>query len=98
VTPIAALVLLGLQSQLYYSPWLVVERAAKDFPWHRDEKERVAAEAARERLTSLEERLARLLTTAPIEVQREGLSLTASRRFKFVLRCCWRRGASFSAL
>jgi hypothetical protein len=41
----------------------------------RAEKERVAKEAARERLTPLEERLARFLSTIPIEIQREGLSL-----------------------
>ena len=41
----------------------------------RAEKERVAKEAARGRLTPLEERLARLLATIPIEIQREGLSL-----------------------
>jgi hypothetical protein len=43
----------------------------------RDEKARTEAEAARERLTPLDERLTRLLATIPIEVQREGLSLTA---------------------
>lgn len=41
----------------------------------REEKDRAAAQAARERLTPLEERLARLLATIPIEIQREGLSL-----------------------
>jgi hypothetical protein len=41
------------------------------------EKERVAAEAARSRLAPLEERLARCLSSIPIEVQREGLSLPA---------------------
>jgi hypothetical protein len=41
----------------------------------RDEKGRAEAEAARERLTPLHERLARLLATIPPEVQREGLSL-----------------------
>lgn len=41
----------------------------------RAEKERVAKEAARGRLTPIEERLARLLATIPIEIQREGLSL-----------------------
>ena len=35
------------------------------------------AQAARERLTPLENRLARLLSTIPIEVQRDGLSLPA---------------------
>ena len=43
----------------------------------REERARTEAKAARERLTSLDERLTRLLTTIPIEVQREGLSLAA---------------------
>jgi len=46
----------------------------------REEEERVAAQAAqatRERLTPLEERLSRLLATIPIEIQREGLSLAS---------------------
>jgi hypothetical protein len=41
----------------------------------RDEKGRAEAEAARERLTPLDERLARLLASIPREVQAEGLSL-----------------------
>jgi hypothetical protein len=41
----------------------------------RDENDRAEAQAARERLTPLEERLARLLTTVPIELQREGAVL-----------------------
>jgi hypothetical protein len=42
-------------------------------------EERTAAEtkAARERLTPLDDRLARLLATIPVEVQREGLSLSS---------------------
>ena len=36
-----------------------------------------SATAARERLTPLEDRLARLLEKIPIEVQREGLSLAS---------------------
>ena len=40
------------------------------------EAARAEAEAARVRLTPLEDRLARLLGTIPIEVQREGLSLS----------------------
>ncbi|HTQ23746.1 MAG TPA: hypothetical protein VMI09_03560, partial [Candidatus Binataceae bacterium] len=40
------------------------------------EAARVEAEAARVRLTPLGDRLARLLATIPIEVQREGLSLS----------------------
>ena len=54
----------------------------------RAEKERAATQAARERLTPLEERLSRLLATIPSEIQREGLSLAslqASRRGR------WRR-------
>jgi hypothetical protein len=43
----------------------------------REEKVRAEAEAARVRLTPLEDRLARLLATIPIDVQREGLSLAA---------------------
>ena len=43
----------------------------------REEQARTEAKAARERLTPLDERLTRLLTTIPVEVQREGLSLAA---------------------
>ena len=43
----------------------------------RDEKARAEAEAARVRLTPLEDRLTRLLATVPIDVQRDGLSLAA---------------------
>ncbi len=43
----------------------------------RDEKARAEANAARVRLTPLDDRLARLLATIPIEVQREGLSLSS---------------------
>jgi hypothetical protein len=39
----------------------------------RDEKERAATQAVRERLTPL----ARLLNTIPIEIQREGFSLAS---------------------
>jgi hypothetical protein len=42
-----------------------------------EEQSRAAADAARERLTPLEDRLARFLATIPPEVQREGMSLTA---------------------
>jgi hypothetical protein len=38
-------------------------------------KERVAAEVARERLSPLEERLARCLSNIPLDVQCDGLSL-----------------------
>jgi hypothetical protein len=41
----------------------------------RDEKAHIEAKAARERLTPLDKRLARLLATIPPTVQREGLSL-----------------------
>jgi hypothetical protein len=43
----------------------------------RDEKASAEADAARVRLTPLQDRLARLLATIPIEVQREGLSLSS---------------------
>jgi hypothetical protein len=43
----------------------------------REEKARAEAEAVRVRLTPLEDRLTRLLTTIPIDVQREGLSLAS---------------------
>jgi hypothetical protein len=42
----------------------------------REERARAEAHAARERLTPIDERLAKLLATNPIEVQHEGLSLT----------------------
>jgi hypothetical protein len=38
-------------------------------------RESAAAQAAAERLAPLEQRLARLLTTIPLETQQEGLSL-----------------------
>ena len=41
-----------------------------------EERARSEAEAARGRLTPLDERLGRLLATIPVEVQAEGLSLT----------------------
>ena len=57
----------------------------------RREKERSlaaeSAQAARERLTPLEDRLSRLLATIPPEVQREGLSLPA---LQTTLRGRWR--------
>jgi hypothetical protein len=43
----------------------------------RDEKARAEVEAARVRLTPLEDRLTRLLATIPPDVQREGLSLSS---------------------
>jgi hypothetical protein len=42
----------------------------------RQEKQLAATQAARERLTPLETRLARVLATIPVELQREGLSLS----------------------
>ncbi|HEY1943495.1 MAG TPA: hypothetical protein VGH40_15385 [Roseiarcus sp.] len=53
----------------------------------RAEEERANLNAARERLTPLEERLARLLATVPIEIQREGLSLAS---LQASLRGRWR--------
>jgi hypothetical protein len=53
----------------------------------REEKERVATQAVRERLTPLEERLSRLLATIPSEIQREGLSLAS---LQASLRGRWR--------
>ncbi len=43
----------------------------------RAEQNREATKAARQRLTSLDDRLSRLLSTIPYELQREGLSLAA---------------------
>jgi hypothetical protein len=51
----------------------IVERSRA----HNAEQERAAAQAARERLTPLEDRLGRVLATIPVEVQREGLSLSS---------------------
>ncbi len=56
----------------------------------RAEQERAEVQAARERLTPLEDRLARLLATIPIEVQREGLSLSS---LQASLRGRWRGNA-----
>jgi hypothetical protein len=64
---------------------LEAERA-KRAEQERAQKERVA-QAARERLTPLEERVGRLLTTIPSEVQREGLSLSS---LQSSLRGRWR--------
>ena len=41
----------------------------------REEHARAEAQAARARLTPLDERLARLLASIPLEIQREGVSL-----------------------
>jgi hypothetical protein len=43
----------------------------------RDAKARAEAEATRLRLTPLEDRLARLMATIPVELQRDGLSLSS---------------------
>jgi hypothetical protein len=53
----------------------------------RAENERVEAQAVRERLTPLEDRLVRALATIPLELQREGLSLTS---LQAALRGRWR--------
>jgi hypothetical protein len=64
-----------------------VERNRAQRARQRAENERAAAQAARERLTPLEDRLARLLATIPIEAQREGLSLAS---LQASLRGRWR--------
>ncbi len=51
------------------------------------EKVRADVQGTRERLTPLEERLSRLLATIPIEMQREGLSLSS---LQASLRGRWR--------
>jgi hypothetical protein len=56
----------------------------------REEMARAETEAARERLTPLEDRLARLLATIPLEMQREGLSLST---LQASLRGRWRGNA-----
>jgi hypothetical protein len=56
-----------------------VERNQAQRARQRAERECAASQAARERLTPLQDRLARLLGTIPIETQREGLSLSASQ-------------------
>lgn len=53
----------------------------------REERELANTKAARERLTPLDERLARLLATIPVEVQREGISLSS---LQVSLRGRWR--------
>jgi hypothetical protein len=54
---------------------------------HLDEEVRAATTAARERLIPLDHRLEKLLQTIPIELQREGLSLTS---IQTCLRGRWR--------
>jgi hypothetical protein len=53
----------------------VVAAATQTRREERERKDAQAAEAARERLKPLEDRLARLLATIPLGVQAEGLSL-----------------------
>ena len=48
------------------------------------------AQTARERLSPLEDRLARLLSTIPLEVQQDGLSLSS---LQVMLRGRWRGNA-----
>jgi hypothetical protein len=64
-----------------------VEREHAEQQKARDEEARANIQAARERLTPVEERLARLLATIPMELQREGLSLTS---LQTSLRGRWR--------
>ena len=61
----------------------------------RDEKARAETKAARERLTPLEDRLERLLSTIPVELQREGLSLST---LQASLRGRWRGNADLVSL
>lgn len=53
----------------------------------RTEQQRADVQSARERLTPLADRLARLLATIPVEVQREGLALA---QLQASLRGRWR--------
>jgi hypothetical protein len=68
-----------------YIAALKAEQAAAEHD--RAERERAEAKAARARLTPLEDRLARVLAGIPVDVQREGLSLTA---LQASLRGRWR--------
>jgi hypothetical protein len=63
----------------YYVKHLLADTAAKlaKDELARAEQKRAAAKTARERLTPLESRVARLLEDIPDELQREGLSLPA---------------------
>ena len=65
----------------------LIEGSAARAQAQRAEQEQAEAQAARERLVPLGERLARLLAAIPIEVQREGLSLTT---LQASLRGRWR--------
>jgi hypothetical protein len=64
-----------------------LEKEREQLQAQREEEKRAAAQRARERLTPLEERLARVLTSIPIEVQREGLPLST---LQTSLRGRWR--------
>jgi hypothetical protein len=61
------------------SAYIAGLRAAveRDQAEREDQKRIAAVQAARDRLTPLQDRLTRLLATIPPEVQREGLSLTS---------------------
>jgi hypothetical protein len=56
----------------------------------REERARAEVEAVRVRLTPVDERLGRLLATIPVELQREGLSLST---LQASLRGRWRGNA-----
>ena len=64
-----------------------VEREYAEQQKIRDEEARANIQAARERLTPIEERLARVLATIPVDLQAEGLSLTS---LQTSLRGRWR--------
>jgi predicted DNA binding CopG/RHH family protein len=64
-----------------------VERKNAEQQKLRDEEARANAQAARERLVPLEQRVARLLATIPPQVQHEGLSLAV---LQASLRGRWR--------
>jgi hypothetical protein len=55
----------------------IAEANRARFQAQREEKAHIEANAARQRLMPLDERLPRLLSSVPIEVQREGLSLSS---------------------
>ena len=68
----------------------LVETSAREVAEVTSHNERAAAQAARERLTPLEERLSRLLATIPAEIKRDGLalhSLQASLRGRWRGNC-----------
>lgn len=71
------------------SAYIAGLRAAveRDQEQREDQKRIAAAQAAKDRLTPLADRLRRLLATIPAEVQREGLSLAS---LQTALRGRWR--------